>query len=58
MNTIGVLGWFALVVSVIYTAFGLPVQIVKNYKNKSTEGLSFWMFLLCGNFLYTGRKEV
>jgi len=45
-NTIEILGWFALIVSVIYTSFGLPVQIVKNYKNKSTEGLSFWMFFL------------
>lgn len=46
MNTIQMLGWFALVVSVIFTAFGLPVQIVKNYKNKSTEGLSLWMFFM------------
>ena len=44
MNTIEMLGWFALIVSVIFTSFGLPVQIVKNYKNKSTEGLSLWMF--------------
>ena len=44
MNTIEMLGWFALVVSVIFTSFGLPVQIAKNYKNKSTEGLSLWMF--------------
>ena len=46
MNTIEILGWFALVVSVIYTSFGLPVQIVKNHKNRSTEGLSFWMFFM------------
>jgi len=44
MNTIEMLGWFALIVSVIFTSFGLPVQTVKNYKNKSTEGLSLWMF--------------
>ncbi len=46
MNTIEMLGWFALVVSVIFTAFGLPVQIVKNFKNKSTKGLSLWMFAM------------
>ncbi len=46
MNTIEILGWFALVVSVVYTAFGLPVQIIKNYKNHSIEGLSFWMFFM------------
>ena len=46
MDKIEILGWFALIVSVIYTSFGLPVQIIKNIKNKSTEGLSFLMFLM------------
>ncbi|OGS36971.1 MAG: hypothetical protein A2293_01995 [Elusimicrobia bacterium RIFOXYB2_FULL_49_7] len=39
LNT--VLGTLAMTVSIIYLCFGLPLQIIKNFKRKSTEGFSF-----------------
>lgn len=51
MEIIDIVGWIALVVTLTYTAFGLPVQIRKNRSKKSTEGLSLFMtVLLLGTF--------
>ena len=36
-------GWIAFTVTVVYTALGLPVQIRKNQRNRSTSGLSLFM---------------
>ena len=49
MAYIDILGWIACIITIIYTAFGLPVQIKKNYSIGSTEGLS--LFLFCFLFL-------
>jgi len=45
MSTADILGWFALVITLVYTCFGLPVQIRKNYLSKSTEGLSLFLMV-------------
>ncbi|WP_151193860.1 SemiSWEET family transporter [Cysteiniphilum sp. JM-1] len=37
-------GWIATVITVIYTLFGLPMQIRTNFKRKSAEGLSLLLF--------------
>lgn len=42
-----VLGCMAMMSSIVYLCFGLPVQIVKNYKRKSTEGLSLLLIVFC-----------
>jgi uncharacterized protein with PQ loop repeat len=49
MAASNVLGWAALIVTIIYTCVGLPVQIHKNHSTKSTAGLSLFMviMLLC-----------
>lgn len=39
-------GYVATTITVIYTCFGLPVQIVKNSRSKSTEGISLVMMLM------------
>lgn len=49
MSYIDILGWVACIITIIYTAIGLPDQVKKNYKLKSTEGLS--LFLFCFLFL-------
>lgn len=46
METIDIVGITASVISVIYTGFGMPVQIYKNYTVKSTAGLSLSMMIL------------
>lgn len=62
MNIVDIWGWIALVITIIYTCFGLPVQIHKNYTTKSTEGLSlFLMIVLLFTFsswvVYAAVKE-
>jgi uncharacterized protein with PQ loop repeat len=49
MNSEHIAGWIAFAVTVVYTVLGLPVQIRKNRKNRSTAGLSLVMnvMLLC-----------
>ena len=42
-----VLGLMAMATSILYLCFGLPLQIIENYKRKSTQGLSFLLILLC-----------
>jgi uncharacterized protein with PQ loop repeat len=42
-----ILGWMAMVSSILYLCFGLPLQIIKNYKQKSTQGLSLMLIVFC-----------
>jgi len=48
-------GLIATTMSVLYMGFGVPAQILKNYKNRSVEGISFFMcvmlFLMCCSWL-------
>lgn len=46
MALIDVIGWSAALITLFYTALGLPMQVRKNYINKSTSGLSLFMTLL------------
>ena len=46
MEVVDIVGLLALIITIIYTGFGLPVQIHKNYKAKSTKGLSLSMMIL------------
>jgi uncharacterized protein with PQ loop repeat len=47
MLTVDILGWLAMVSSILYLCFGLPMQIIKNYKKKSTQGLSLMLIVFC-----------
>jgi uncharacterized protein with PQ loop repeat len=40
MTTNDILGWLASIGSIVYLSVGLPFQIHRNYRNKSTKGLS------------------
>lgn len=42
----GVIGLLTLVIGILVKVVGLPDQIKKNYKRKSTEGLSTWFMVL------------
>jgi len=44
MNHVNILGWIASIITVIYTSLGLPAQILKNIRLKSTKGLSLFLF--------------
>ncbi len=46
MQLVDIVGSIALVVTVLYTGFGLPLQIFKNYHAKSTKSLSLSMMVL------------
>jgi uncharacterized protein with PQ loop repeat len=46
METVDIVGITASFISVIYTGLGMPVQIYKNFKVKSTKGLSLSMMIL------------
>jgi len=41
-----IIGTLATIVSLLIIGLGLPAQIYKNYKRKSCEGLSAWLFLM------------
>ena len=43
MYLVNIIGWSAAVITLIYTALGLPMQVRKNMINKSTSGLSLFM---------------
>ncbi len=43
MQLVNIMGFIAASVTVIYSGFGLPVQFIRNYKQKSTKGLSLLM---------------
>lgn len=43
---VGVIGTATTIVAVLVKFVGLPDQVIKNYKRKSTEGLSVPFFLL------------
>ncbi len=47
-----VVGFIAFLVTLIYTCLGLPTQIRKNYRSKSTAGLSIYTVALMG-FAFT-----
>jgi uncharacterized protein with PQ loop repeat len=36
----------ALVITVVYTVLGLPMQILRNYKTKSAAGLSLFLMII------------
>ena len=46
MALVDIMGFTALIVTIVYTGLGLPVQIYKNFKSKSTHGLSLSMMVL------------
>ena len=46
MDPIDIMGWIATVITITYTGYGLPVQIYKNHKAHSTEGLSLSMVIM------------
>jgi uncharacterized protein with PQ loop repeat len=46
MDPIDIMGWIATIITITYTGYGLPVQFRKNYKMKSTEGLSLSMITM------------
>ena len=43
MKTVDIVGMAAFFITVVYTCIGLPIQVRKNYLNKSTTGLSLFM---------------
>ena len=46
MEVVDILGWIALIITLIYTGLGLPAQIRKNLLTRSTGGLSLFMTVL------------
>lgn len=46
LTLIGVVGFLTAAVSILVKFIGLPDQIRKNHRRKSTEGLSVWFFAL------------
>ncbi len=46
MGTVDVVGWIAFLITVTYTCIGLPIQVRKNYANKSMGGISLFMMVL------------
>ncbi len=46
MEIVDILGWIALIITLIYTGLGLPAQIRKNLLSRSTGGLSLFMTVL------------
>lgn len=40
------LGMTALIITTIYTVFGLPAQIISNFKKKTTQGLSLFLMIM------------
>lgn len=51
-DVIWLVGVLTVGVSILVKVLGLPDQIRKNYRRKSTEGLSVWFFVL-GFISYT-----
>ncbi|MBI2486693.1 MAG: hypothetical protein HYW01_06995 [Deltaproteobacteria bacterium] len=51
MWTVDVVGRIAFFITVTYTCVGLPIQVRRNYINKSTTGISLFMIVvLCFTF--------
>jgi uncharacterized protein with PQ loop repeat len=46
MNAVDTVGTVACVITTIYTSLGLPVQVHKNYTQKSVSGLSLPMMVM------------
>ena len=45
MELYEIFGWLAVTANIAYTCFGIPIQIHKNYKRKSTKGVSLFMII-------------
>ena len=43
---IDLIGKIACIITIVYTAFGLPTQILRNYKMKTVGNLSPFLFTL------------
>ena len=46
MNAVPFVGLIAFIVTLTYTCLGIPMQIHKNFKQKSVTGLSLFMTVL------------
>jgi uncharacterized protein with PQ loop repeat len=46
MTAVSFVGLIAFIVTLAYTCLGIPIQIQKNFKQKSVKGLSFFMTVL------------
>ncbi|MDH3197426.1 MAG: SWEET family sugar transporter [Candidatus Krumholzibacteria bacterium] len=46
MKLAQLLGWTALLITIVYTCVGLPSQIRRNHATKSTMGLSLFMIVM------------
>lgn len=46
LTIVGIIGFMTLVLTVLVKVVGLPDQIRKNYKRRSTEGLSSVFFIM------------
>ena len=46
MNMVDTIGLSAAIITTVYTSFGLPVQVYKNFQNKSVEAFSLVMTLM------------
>ena len=42
---VNIVGYIASFITIVYTAVGMPNQIIKNYKLKSAESLSLFLFV-------------
>ncbi|HJO95623.1 MAG TPA: SemiSWEET family transporter [Victivallales bacterium] len=45
IGMVDVFGWTASIITIIYTAIGLPAQIIKNFKAGTASGLSLFLFV-------------
>ena len=52
MEAYEVFGWLAVIANITYTCLGIPVQIYKNYKRASTEGVSLFMIIFMSLTLF------
>jgi uncharacterized protein with PQ loop repeat len=46
VKTVDIVGMAAFFITVIYTCIGLPIQVRRNYINKSTTGISLFMIVV------------
>jgi len=46
MTLAQMMGWTALLITIVYTCVGLPSQIRRNHASKSTSGLSLFMIVM------------
>jgi len=46
LKTVDIVGTAAFLITVTYTCIGLPIQVRKNYLNKSMGGISLFMMVV------------